>query len=132
MEKKVKILKDDNYSCDVAFFEDLNLTLESGYKLDELKVAFKTYGNLNKNRSNAILICHALTADQFLADKNPITKKDGWWSRMVGPNKPIDTNKFFVICSNVIGGCSGSSGPKEIDKKSQMLNLNKIIKLLKN
>ena len=69
-------------------------------------------------KNNAILICHALTGDQYVTGINPITKKDGWWSRMVGPNKPIDTNKFFVICSNVIGGCSGSSGPKEIDKKS--------------
>ena len=55
-----------------------------------------------------------LTGDQYVTGINPITEKDGWWSRMVGPNKPIDTNKFFVICSNVLGGCAGTSGPKEI------------------
>ena len=71
-----------------------------------------------QKKNNAILICHALTGDQYVSGINPITKKDGWWSRMVGPNKPIDTNKFFVICSNVLGGCSGTSGPKEIDQKS--------------
>ena len=61
------------------------------------------------------MVCHALTGDQYVTGYNPVTKREGWWSRMVGPNKPIDTNKFFVICSNVIGGCSGSTGPKEID-----------------
>ena len=66
-------------------------------KLDNFKVAFKTFGSLNAKKDNAILICHALTGDQYIAEKNPITGRDGWWSRMVGPNKPIDTNKFFVI-----------------------------------
>ena len=121
MERKIKIIKDDKYPCDVACFENLNLTLESGYKLNELKIAFKTYGNLNKNKSNAILICHALTADQFVADEHPITKKDGWWQHMIGPNKPIDTNKYFVICSNVLGGCIGTTGPKEINIKNNKI-----------
>ena len=72
-------------------------------------------------KNNAILVCHALTGDQYVTGANPITKKDGWWSRMVGPNKPIDTNKFFVICSNVLGGCAGTSGPKEINESSKLL-----------
>ena len=71
-------------------------------------------------KNNVILICHALTGDQYVTGNNPITNKDGWWARMVGANKPIDTNKFFVICSNVLGGCSGSLGPKEINKISNL------------
>ena len=63
-------------------------------------------------------MCHALTGDQYVASKHPITNKDGWWSSVVGPEKTIDTNKFFVICPNVIGGCMGSTGPKEINPES--------------
>jgi homoserine O-acetyltransferase len=74
-----------------------------------------TYGTLNQARSNAVLVCHALTGDQFAASAHPVTGKPGWWETMVGPGKPIDTNRFFVICANVVGGCMGSSGPAEID-----------------
>ena len=74
---------------------------------------------MNEQKSNAILICHALTGDQYVASQHPITKKEGWWSNVVGPNKSIDTNKFFVICPNIIGGCMGSTGPKEIDPLTQ-------------
>jgi homoserine O-acetyltransferase len=77
-----------------------------------------TYGTLNAARSNAILICHALTGDQFVASRHPITGKPGWWDIMVGPGKPIDTDRFFVICTNVIGGCMGSTGPASIDPKN--------------
>ena len=70
------------------------------------------------------LVCHALTGDQFVTGKNPITNKDGWWARMVGPNKPIDTNKYFVICSNVLGELPvGSTGPKEINNKNKFSDL---------
>ena len=86
--------------------------------MNDFKVAYNTYGKLNSKKNNAILICHALTGDQYVTGVNPITGKDGWWSRMVGPNKAIDTNKFFVICSNVLGGCSGTTGPKEINEKT--------------
>ena len=72
-----------------------------------------TYGTLNAAKSNAILICHALTGDQFVASDNPVTGKPGWWTTMVGPGKPIDTDRFFVICANVIGGCMGSTGPAD-------------------
>jgi homoserine O-acetyltransferase len=74
-----------------------------------------TYGVLNAAKSNAVLICHALTGDQFVASDHPITGKPGWWTTMVGPGRPIDTDRFFVICANVIGGCMGSTGPAETD-----------------
>jgi len=112
----IKFITDNKLDCDIVFFNNINLNLESGEKLKNLKIAFKTFGKLNSEKSNCILVCHALTGDQYVTGNNPITKKDGWWSRMVGPNKPIDTNKFFVICSNVIGGCAGSTGPKELNE----------------
>jgi len=76
-----------------------------------VEIAYETYGELNADKSNAILICHALTGDQFVASPHPITGKPGWWVRMVGPGLPIDTSRFHVICANVIGSCMGSSGP---------------------
>ena len=109
----IDIKKDKELDCSIAEFANANFKLESGLILESFKIAFKTFGSLNKNQSNAILICHALTGDQYVSGFNPITERDGWWSRMVGPDKPIDTNKYFVICSNVLGGCSGSTGPKQ-------------------
>ncbi len=94
------------------------LKLASGSEIKNFPLAYQTYGKLNADRSNAILICHALTGDQYVSSTHPITKKDGWWNFMVGPKKPIDTEKFFVICSNVIGGCMGSVSPKEINPNS--------------
>ena len=94
------------------------LKLDCGQTISNFPIAYETYGKLNSKKSNAILVFHALTGDQFATDINPITKKDGWWSQVVGPNKPIDTNKFFVICPNVIGGCMGSTGPKDINPKT--------------
>ena len=94
------------------------LTLDCGKTISNYPLAYETYGTLNKNRDNAILAFHALTGDQFVTGINPITNKSGWWSHAVGPGKAIDTNKFFVICSNVIGGCMGSYGPNTIDTKT--------------
>ena len=111
---KTKFTTDTKLESEIAYFQNINLKLESGDILDSFKLAFKTYGKLNADKTNAILVCHALTGDQYVAGNNPITGREGWWSRMVGPNKPIDTNKFFVICSNVLGGCAGSTGPKEL------------------
>jgi homoserine O-acetyltransferase len=88
-----------------------SLKLDCGKTIKDFPIAYETYGKLNKKKNNAILVFHALTGDQFVSGINPITKKDGWWSFAVGPNKAIDTNKFFVICANVIGGCMGSYGP---------------------
>ena len=105
--------KNKKLDCSFAEFKNADLKLVSGLILKDFKLAFKTFGSLNQNKTNAILICHALTGDQYVSGQNPITDRDGWWSRMVGPDKPIDTNKFFVICSNVLGGRAGSTGPKE-------------------
>ncbi len=117
---KTKFTTDTKLESEIAYFENFNLKLESGDIIDSFKLAFKTYGKLNTDKTNAILVCHALTGDQYVAGNNPITGKEGWWSRMVGPNKPIDTNKFFVICSNVLGGCAGSTGPKELQNGSDV------------
>ena len=91
------------------------LELDSANRLSPFTIAWKSYGRLNADKSNAFLLCHALTGDQYASDTNPVTGKPGWWATMVGPGLPIDTNRFFVICSNVVGGCMGSSGPHEID-----------------
>ena len=115
MTHKVEIKKNEKLTCDIAFFSNTNYTLDSGYNLENFKIAYKSFGKLNNNKNNVILVCHALSGDQFVTGKNPITNKDGWWARMVGPNKSIDTNKYFVICTNVLGGCVGSTGPKEIN-----------------
>ena len=117
---KTKFTTDTKLESEIAYFENINLKLVSGDIIDSFKLAFKTYGKLNADKTNAILVCHALTGDQYVAGNNPITGREGWWSRMVGPNKPIDTNKFFVICSNVLGGCAGSTGPKELQNGSDV------------
>ncbi len=91
------------------------LKLDCGKEISNFPIAYETYGELNKERNNGILIFHALTGDQFPCGKNPITNKEGWWTYALGPNKAIDTNKFFVISANVIGGCMGSFGPSSID-----------------
>ncbi len=96
--------------------EENALTLDCGRKLYEVTLAYELYGELSPAKDNAILILHALSGDAHVAgyhDENE--EKPGWWDEMVGPGKPIDTDKYFVICSNVIGGCSGSTGPKSID-----------------
>ena len=90
---------------------DKPLPLDSGQELPGVRLAYETYGELAPDKSNAILIFHALTGDQFVASAHPITGKPGWWDRMVGPGKPIDTSRFHVICVNVVGGCMGSTGP---------------------
>jgi homoserine O-acetyltransferase len=87
------------------------LPLDSGQSLAGVEVAYETYGALSPAKDNAILLCHALTGDQYVASAHPLTGKPGWWERMVGPGKPIDTDRFHVICANVIGGCMGSTGP---------------------
>ena len=94
------------------------LKLDCGKTVNDFPLAYETYGKLNQNKNNAILVFHALTGDQFVTGTNPITNKEGWWVTAVGPGKAIDTNKYFVICANVIGGCMGSWGPSAKNKKT--------------
>lgn len=94
------------------------LRLDGNGLLGPVRVAYKTYGTLNAAKSNAILLCHALTGDQYVASNHPVTGKPGWWEIMVGPGRPIDTNRFFVICPNILGGCMGSTGPATINPKT--------------
>jgi homoserine O-acetyltransferase len=94
---------------------DRPMPLDCGVRLQDFPVAYQTYGALNADRSNAILLCHALTGDQYVIGGNPVTGKPGWWEIMVGPGRPIDTDRFFVICSNVLGGCMGTIGPMDTD-----------------
>ncbi|HZH47436.1 MAG TPA: homoserine O-acetyltransferase [Roseococcus sp.] len=89
------------------------LALDCGVTIRPLSVAYRTYGTLNAARSNAVLVCHALTGDQYVAETQPVTGKPGWWDSLVGPGLPVDTGRFFVICANVLGGCMGSTGPRE-------------------
>ena len=107
----------DNPSSLVERFRD-PLPLDSGQALPDWQIAYQTYGTLNAERSNAILVCHALTGDQHAANHHPVTGRPGWWDIMVGPGKPIDTNVFFVICANVLGGCSGTTGPASVKPRS--------------
>ena len=93
--------------------------LENGKNIINPEIAYRTYGKLNKNKSNGILVCHALTGDQYAAGINPITGKKGWWSNIIGKGKVLDTNKYFIICSNVLGGCMGTTGPKSLNPKSK-------------
>jgi homoserine O-acetyltransferase len=102
----------------VTFPESESLVLDSGISLAPFTIGYQTYGRLNDARSNAILVCHALTGDQHVANDHPLTGKPGWWDIMVGPGKPIDTDRYFVVCSNVLGGCMGSTGPASINPRT--------------
>ncbi len=106
---------DEPRSQVVRFGADKPLKLDAGVELSPYQVAYQTYGELNADRSNAILICHALTGDQHVHNVHPVTGKDGWWDSMVGPGLPIDTDRFFIICANVLGGCMGTTGPASKD-----------------
>jgi len=95
--------------------DDKKFVLESGIELKGLKLAYEAYGELNSKKTNAVLVCHALSGDAHAAGYHPGEKKPGWWDEMIGPGKAFDTDKYYVICSNVVGGCKGSSGPNSID-----------------
>jgi homoserine O-acetyltransferase len=91
------------------------LRLDCGFELGPYRVAYQTYGTLNADKSNAVLICHALTLDQFVAEEHPVTGKEGWWESLVGPGKVLDPARYFIICINVLGGCMGTTGPLALD-----------------
>lgn len=111
----------------VLFSKEQPLSLEGGSQLDSVEIEFETYGQLAPARDNAVLICHALTGDAHAAgwDKRPEgplrayrRDKPGWWDEVIGPGKPIDTRRFFVICANVVGSCYGSTGPMSVNPRS--------------
>ncbi|WP_040284305.1 homoserine O-acetyltransferase MetX [Tessaracoccus massiliensis] len=95
-------------------FDD-GFTTRSGTTLPVVDVAYETYGSLNAQRSNAIYICHALTGDAHAAGMHPGDDRPGWWDNIIGPGKAIDTNRWFVVCSNILGGCQGTTGPASIN-----------------
>jgi len=97
---------------------DQPLALDCGMEISNFPVAYQTYGELNADKSNAIMVCHALTGDQFVAESHPLTGKPGWWNLMVGSGKTIDTDTYFVICCNILGGCLGTYGPKETNPET--------------
>ncbi|MDD1760253.1 MAG: homoserine O-acetyltransferase [Methanothrix sp.] len=94
------------------------ITLEHGGRLSGAKIAYETYGKLNREKSNAVLICHALSGDAHAAGWHKGEEKPGWWDIIIGPGKALDTEKFFVICSNVLGGCKGTTGPSSINPRT--------------
>jgi homoserine O-acetyltransferase len=99
----------------VTFPRERPLRLDSGAQIEGLEIAYRTFGRLNAERTNAILVCHALTLDQHVAGAHPTSGKPGWWQRMVGTGLPLDPERHFIICSNVVGGCMGSTGPSSIN-----------------
>ena len=111
---------DDPHSPLVRFGPDRPLLLDCGIDLHPIQIAYQTYGALNAERSNAVLICHALTGDQHVANIHPVTQKPGWWETMVGPGRPIDTDRYFVICPNVVGACMGTTGPASTNAATGM------------
>lgn len=90
------------------------LPLECGEVLEHVDIAWEAWGELNADKSNVILICHALTGDQFAASENPVTGRPAWWPRLIGPGLPLDTNRYYVIATNVLGGCMGTTGPASL------------------
>ncbi len=101
--------KDDGFADVVTLGQDQPLQLDSGEKIGPFEVAYKCWGQLNADKSNAVLVCHALTGDHHVRGVNPITGKAGWWENMIGPGKAVDSDHFFVICINVLGSCAGTT-----------------------
>jgi homoserine O-acetyltransferase/O-succinyltransferase len=99
----------------VHFPPEEPLVTDGGRAIAPLTIAYETYGALNEAKSNAILLCHALTGDQYAGGVHPVTGKPGWWEVLVGPGRPFDTDRYFVISSNVVGGCMGTTGPASIN-----------------
>ena len=113
MQNSVGIVETKSYKI------NNKIKFESGIEFGPITVAYETYGKLNEAGDNAILVIHALTGDAHAAGYHKETdKKSGWWDTLIGPNKAFDTNKYFVICSNILGGCSGTTGPSSIDPET--------------
>ena len=104
--------------CNLVKFDE-GLDLESGARLDSFELMTETYGELDEDKSNAILICHAFSGNHHAAGASEHSEEAGWWHNIVGPGKAVDTDKYFVVCSNNLGGCAGSSGPLSINPISK-------------
>jgi homoserine O-acetyltransferase len=110
--RPIRLGEVDHPSSLVARFSvDDPVRLDCGLDLAPFQIAYQTYGELDADKANAVLVCHALTGDQHVANRHPVTGAEGWWRTMIGPGRPIDTDRFFVICANVLGACMGTTGP---------------------
>jgi homoserine O-acetyltransferase/O-succinyltransferase len=103
---------------ETKFFAFDGIKLENGIRFGPVTLAYETYGELDRDKSNAVLVLHALSGDAHAAGFHQGEKKAGWWDEMIGPGKAFDTDKYFVICSNILGGCRGSTGPSSINPKT--------------
>ena len=99
----------------VLFDREHPLALDSGATLAPVEVAYETYGALDPARANAVVVCHALTGDAHAAGHHGDPDRRGWWDNIIGPGRPLDTDRFFVICANLLGGCQGTTGPSSVD-----------------
>ncbi|MEM7569069.1 MAG: homoserine O-acetyltransferase [Pseudomonadota bacterium] len=117
MEQDVGAAPEERFGLDrrAVLATDAPLVLDSGETLEPITIAYETYGRLNADASNAILLCHALTGDHYAASAHPVTGKPGWWDRFIGPGKLVDTDQYCVICPNVLGSCMGSTGPSDVN-----------------
>ena len=106
----------DGFSVELG--GDVPLRLDSEAELGPFAMAYQTYGTLDGDKSNAVLVCHALTGDQFVIGPHPVSGRSGWWEHMVGPGKTLDTNRYYVICANVLGGCMGTVGPQDLNPET--------------
>ena len=112
-EGEVGLVAHSDFPCNTP------LDFELGGRLESFNVRYETYGRLNSDKSNAILVCHALTGDHHCAGVYSLDdRKSGWWNNIIGPSKPLDTNKYFIVCANCIGGCRGTTGPSSINPKT--------------
>jgi len=110
--------EEKSYAEVVTLGKEDGLCLDSGEQLDHFEMAYKSWGTLNGDKSNVVLVCHALTGDHYVRGISPITGKRGWWETMVGRGKPVDTDHYYVICINVLGSCAGSTGPASVNPKT--------------
>ena len=110
--------EDDGCAAVVTLGREAPLRLDSGEEISSFDMAYKCWGRLNEDKSNVVLVCHALTGDHYVRGISPITGKRGWWENMIGPDKPVDTNRYYVICINVLGSCAGTVGPSSTNPKT--------------
>lgn len=111
-------LKNGTFTFASGAISDPLLKLESGREFGPVTIAYETYGTLNEDKSNALLICHALTGNAHVAGKYDNEQEAGWWDPIIGPGRPLDTDKYFIVCSNILGGCSGTTGPSSINPET--------------